>query len=440
MRPKLLLAAMLVASTVGAQSLAPRKAAAKPTAPVRQRGAAKAVTPLAGICDGSAALDVLGDLGDRDAERKRNQIALLQGRIIECSRKIDEALVHLPTPSPSPYWVAAGPLAAATPTPTPVCQNPPAATLTSNRFALYERLERCAAYWTYLSTPPTPEPTETPLPSVASRPTFYVFATGAADQTAAAVLIRSVVGRLIEAQRRADSDVAVAGRADWTTPDSFASQCQLDSNTRGALVIETSIPETSHHNYLLLVANFTNVSASVEMLGCGEEDHNPGVSPLSLYTQQAVTGKAHQDALALGIFSAIVPFLVSDKSKTTVTTAPKSMTITKTDSTAPVLSGSLLGFYESQNLTLPAQNASVGLTVASERFADSTMERLTKLCSDPDIVGLANQAGRPHGPPAPPEHRTIIYKAASEYISDCSSFANFDARSDVTRPPSSHTF
>ena len=424
MRPKFLLAAMLVASIVGSQDLAPRNAAAKP--PVsRKSPRPQAVTPLLGICDSSGVLDVLGDLGDRDAERKRNQIALLQGRIVDCSRKIDEALGRLSTPSPTPYWVSRAPVAAATPTPTPVCRNAPPATLASNRFVLYERLERCAAYWTYLNTSPTPEPTETPLPNVAARPTFYVFATGAADQTAAAVLIRSVVDRLTQAQRRAGSDVAIAGRADWTTPDSFASQCQLDTNTRGTLVIGTSIPETSRHNYLLLVANFTSVSAAVEMLGCGQEDHNPAVSPLSLYTQQDVTGKAHQDALALGIFAALVPFLVSDKSKTTVTTGPKSTTIAKTDSTAPVLSGSLLGFYESQNLTLPAQNARVGLTVAAERFADSTMDRLAKLCNDPAVVRLADESGQANGSPAPPAHRTLIYKAASEYMSDCSSFANF---------------
>ena len=97
----------------------------------------------------------------------------------------------------------------------------------------------------------------------------------------------------------------------------------------------------------------------------------------------------------------------------------------KTDSTAPVLSGSLLGFYESQNLTLPAQNASVGLTVAAERFADSTMDRLAKLCNDPAVVRLADESGQANGSPAPPAHRTLIYKAASEYMSDCSSFANF---------------
>ncbi|MDQ2908679.1 MAG: hypothetical protein M3R44_04930 [Candidatus Eremiobacteraeota bacterium] len=408
---------------MSAGTLTPRSAAAKPPS---GPAAPQSVTPLGGICDSSGALDVLGDLGDRDAERKRNQIALLQGRIIDCSRKIDEALSRLPAASPTPYWVSNAAPPAAVPTPTPVCLAPPAATLTSNRFALYERLERCAAYWTYLSTSPTPEPTATPLPSVASRPTFYVFATGAADPTAATVLIRSVVERLSQARRKAGSDLTVAGRADWTTPDAFASQCQLDANTRGALVIETSLPETYRHNYLLLVANFTSVSAAVEVLGCGPEDHNPAVSPLSLYSREAVTGKAHEDALALGIFAAIVPFLLADKSQTTVTMGPKSTTITKTASTAPVLSGSLLGFYESQNLTLPAQNAGVGLRVAGDRFADSALDRLRALCREPDMQRLADQAN-PTSTAPPREHRTLVYKAASEYVSDCSLFAGFDA-------------
>jgi hypothetical protein len=99
--------------------------------------------------------------------------------------------------------------------------------------------------------------------------------------------------------------MVVSGRPDWTSLDSFATQCQLDPNTRGALVLETSIAETYRNNYFLIVANFTTASAAIEILGCGSEDHTPAASPLSLVSRNDVTGKAHQDAWTFGIFTTL---------------------------------------------------------------------------------------------------------------------------------------
>ncbi len=413
------LVVILIATSMGVDFLF----ATSSGAASKNGGGTRIVTPIPGICDIAGVTEVFPDL--TEPRTKRQQIAFLQGRIRECSRDIDAALAHAPTPTPTPYWIGAVPSAAPSVTPAPVCVSPPAATLGSDRFILYARLGRCFAYWTYLSTLPTPEPTESPLPAVASRPTFYVFATGAADAAAASVLIRSVVDRLSRTQRKAPSDLSIVGRADWTETSSFTSQCQLDPNTRGALIIQTSIPEAYRHNYVLIVANFSNVSASVEMLGCGAEDHNSATSPLSLWNEQAISGKAHQDAGTLGLLASLTTLLTLDRSTTTVTRSQSATTVTQTNPTAPLFTGTILSTVQSDNLTVPAQNASVGLTVASNRFADATLQRLGALCKEPEIKLLAAQSDPHSVPPPNAAHRTLRYKAASEYVADCSLFADF---------------
>jgi hypothetical protein len=386
-----------------------------------------ALVPFDGVCDTANVTDVLGDL--TDADNKINQIALLQGRIIACSRKISVALEHLPTPTPQPYWLPAAPPPVQAPTPSPECVAPPNATTASNRFALFETLSRCFSYWTYLSTLPTPAPFDSPVPMLASQPTFYVFATGAADPVAAAVLIRSVVDRLIRAKQKAvASGLRVAARGDWTDPVSFAAQCQQDPNTRGALVIETAIPETYRHNYLLLTANFTNVSASLEMLGCGEQDHNPVTAPLSIWSEQSLTGSAHQTAVTLGILSSIATVFAKTMSTASVSTGGGTTTITQSTTQPPVLTGNALSYFQSQDLNLPAQNASVQLRLASERFADAAMLRLRTFCTAKEILSMAAAGDTASAPSAPPEHRTLPYKAASQYVADCGLFGNFVSR------------
>jgi hypothetical protein len=383
-----------------------------------------------GLCDAAGVLDVLGDLADPNPVKRRDQIALLQGRLVDCARRIGDARSHPPASTPTPYWIASFPPptpAAPARTPSPVCIDPPPATTASNRFALYENLQRCVSQWAMLSAVPSPEPAASTLPSVAAAPTFYVFAVGAADATTASMLIRAAAARLAGAANRSGTApsprIVVSGRADWTSLDSFAAQCQLDPNTRGALVVETSLPETYRNNFFLIVANFTTVSAAVDMLGCGSEDHTPASSPLSLISRQDVTGKAHQDAWTLGIFTTLATLFAANTSKTTVTIGNGSTTVSKTDASAPVLTGTVLGYFENQNLTLPAQNASVGLKVAAERFAAGMMSRLHAACFEPEIRQLAAAAD----PAASPAHRTRLYRAAYEYRGDCASFANFDS-------------
>ena len=415
------LVASLVATILASRSSASTADAARPN----DRPPAAIVTPIPGICDTANVADVFPDL--TEPRTKREQIAFLQGRIVECSHQIDVALPRIPSPAAAPYWIPAVPVASPNPTPSPICTNVAPATTASDRIVLYATLGRCFAYLSYINALPSPAPTESPLPRVASRPTFYVYATGAADPTAASVLIRSVVERLTKAQRKAARfDLSVVGRADWTATSSFSAQCQLDPNTRGALIIETSIPETYRYNYLLIVANFTNVSASVEILGCGPEDHNPSLSPLSLWNEQAITGKAHEDAWTLGTFASLLPFVISNKSTTTVTRGPETTTLTRSDSTAPVLAGSVLSYYQAENLNVPAQNASIALNVASGRFADSAMSRLGSFCNEPQVRQLASDANPANVPQPAPAYRTVLYKAAFEFVEDCSLFANFE--------------
>jgi len=393
--------------------------------PAAQPAETGAIVPYGGICDTSDVLTLVGDLTDDD--NKRDNLAILQGRIIDCSRRIAAALAQLPSPSPTPYWVGPGTAPVPAVTPHTVCVSPPpAATPATSPFALYETLTQCFGYLTYLHALPTPAPADSPLSSIASQPTFYVFATGAVDPTTAAVMIRSVVGKLTLARAKSTdaAPLAIAGRAGWTDRVSFADQCKYDPNTRGALVIETSIPETSRRNYLLLIANITNVSAAVEMLGCGEDDHTSAGLPLSLWSANDLTGKAHETALTTGILSQIATLFLTDRSSTTVSISNKTVNVASSQQSAPVLSGNVAGYLQDQNLNLPAQNASTELSVAGDRFARSTLERLQVFCEAPEVRRIAALA-RPPDAPAPPAHRTLPYKAAALYVEDCARFADF---------------
>ncbi|MBV8282705.1 MAG: hypothetical protein JO347_11690, partial [Candidatus Eremiobacteraeota bacterium] len=51
---------------------------------------AATITPIPGICDTSNLLDVFGDLDGKS--KKRAELAIVEGRLLECSRKITEIL------------------------------------------------------------------------------------------------------------------------------------------------------------------------------------------------------------------------------------------------------------------------------------------------------------------------------------------------------------
>ena len=383
------------------------------------------VTPVPGACDTANVMDIFGNLTGNKERTER--IAIVQGRIDECARKIDAILAQQPTPSAEPYWLPPQPVPVPGPTQTPVCTNPPPANSASKEYHLYETLTMCVAYFTYLTALPTPEPTDTPPSTIASQPSFYVFALGAADDTAAAVLIHSVVQRLAIARAGPDA-LAIVPRASWTDAASFAAQCRFDPNTLGALVIETSVHQTRRANYLAVVAEFSDVDASVEVLGCGADGRARGLPPLSLASENNLTGSAHESALVTGTIATVLAFISANKTTTDVSESPAGRTTVTTTQPNPIaLNGNLLSYYQNENLNLPAQNVSVQLRVASERFADATMHRLGGLCRNQQVQLMAAQANPAATSLAPPQHRTVAYRAAFEYAHVCALFGGFAA-------------
>ena len=404
-----------------------------------QAGATPAptITPIPGICDTDSMLDVFGDLDGK--KKKRTELAMVEGRLLECSRQINAMLPYVPSPTPSPYWIPPVPPPAVAPvqSPNPACVSPPPVTAASDPHALYEMLGLCVAYIAYLGNLPSPAPTSSPPPHLASHPTYYVFATGAADPIVAAVLIRSTVQYLTKAMRAVAAkpqalqdedamyDTWIAGRADWTSIDSFTSQCQLDPNTRGALIIQTSIPEAYRFNYLLLVAQFERLSASVEMLGCGDTDHDPSISPISLWMQQNIDAKAHQTAYTLGIMAAVIGFLAPTKTTTSVSVSNGTVSANTSTRESPQFEGNLLSGFQAQNLNLPAQDTATQVRVASERFAVALMGHLHAFCDVPAVRQMAHESSPKNSPTPPPQYRTVPYKAAYEFIHNCEAFGDF---------------
>ncbi|MBV8151618.1 MAG: hypothetical protein JOY59_08680, partial [Candidatus Eremiobacteraeota bacterium] len=361
------------------------------------------VAPVAGSCDTANVIDIFGNLtGDKE---RAERIAIVQGRIVECARKINDFLAHAPSPQPSAYWLPPKPQPQPSPTQTPVCTNPPPATTASKEYRLYELLTMCVAYLTYLNALPTPEPTDTPPAIYASRPTFYVFATGAVDDAVANVLIRSVVERLAAARAHAGGPLAVVARAGWTDPDAFAAQCRFDPNTRGALIIETSARDARNANYLAVIAQFSDVDASIELLGCANDGASRNVPALSLVTEERLSGTAHETAMVTGTIAALAAALNVGKTTTSVTVANGRANVLTTTYNPIVLSGNLLTYFQNENLNVPAQNESVRTRVASARFTDAAMHRLGALCRDRELQLMASQADPARRPVAPPEHR-----------------------------------
>jgi len=160
----------------------------------------------------------------------------------------------------------------------------------------------------------------------------------------------------------------------------------------------------------LITANITKVWASVEMLGCSDDDHTPQTSPLSIFSAYGLTGKAHETALTTGILESLAGYFHHRSFPTNITIVDRSVNYSNSQRSAPALNGSTIGYLQDQNLNFPAQNASTGLAVASRRFAQMTMDRPHDFCQALELLRIAAQA-RPAGLPAPPEHRTVPYEA-----------------------------
>jgi hypothetical protein len=416
-------------------------------------------TSVPGYCDtaGVPTSKILGGVARLDD--------LLKRRVIACRDAI--ALVLTPfNPTPRPPWAFPTPTPNARFTPFPPtipidCREPwqrktlqqQEAGLPNDPNALSAILAQCVGYLTVAKALPTATPSPTPLPYIASHPTFYVFATGAmaADWTSY-TLIRSSVERLtvnyLEQFKRTPSpgtlepptDLQIIARPDWTTLSSFASQCQLDPMTRGALVLEGPIPQTVTNAWLLFTNTHQYVSAGAELFGCSPFDHDPSVSPLSLAYQSNVSGYDTETTFPFGILASIGSLFAQNKTTTsTVTTAsvPKSVThptaapttvtttTTNTNLNWPLVLGTAASTLATQNI--PAINPNAQLNAASFDLIDKLLSKLLyRACEDPMILKAAAAAGDPAHPTPVPQNRAVAYRAAYEFIYlNCDTFDNF---------------
>jgi hypothetical protein len=65
------------------------------------------------------------------------------------------------------------------------------------------------------------------------------------------------------------------------------------------------------------------------------------------------------------------------------------------------------------------------MNVAAKRLTNDAMAGLHRLCGRPEVLMLAAQGDPAAVPPSPPEHRTLAFKAAYEYVGDCALFGSF---------------
>ena len=310
-----------------------------------------------------------------------DRLALLQGRIRTCRTLIKAAS---PTPGPLPPWVP-------TPTPTPTT-NPDLAACNADSqttwLAEYEVLGRCVAYMKALPSPPA-----TPSPGyLAANRTAYVFSIGGADPTTSALLVRSVTAQLNALPHNAG--VRVVGRLDWSAITSFTAQCQSDTNTIGAIVIENSYPQAFTYNYLALLYSAEQVAAQAEILGCSSFDHTPASSTLALWaTAQPIERKHGENTFAVGPLAAIVSLFSGASTTTTVQTSPtpipnttppqySSSSTVEQKFTPAFIVGTLSAAVSTVNA--PAANASNQLIAAARAFAGELVPQMSFGCATAD--------------------------------------------------------
>ncbi|HET9392218.1 MAG TPA: hypothetical protein VFO29_01660 [Candidatus Rubrimentiphilum sp.] len=349
-------------------------------------GSAVAAPITTATCDNADALQILKLLPARGQQPMGDDI--LRSRITACRKKISKTLSDLPTPPPDDPWFA-------TPSPNESCTSQEGI----NEAQLYSILTDCVAYLKELSGP-----SASPLPFLARRPTFYVFSTGIVDQTTNAMIVRSIVDRLsktLALPSKAD-DWEVIGRGDWTSVASFDSQCQLDPQTQGAIVVEADYPQPYSNSFLILVNNGTRIDANVEVLGCGPEDHNSSASPLNLWSAKDVDGRGRQLVAPLNILASTVALFAQSRSTNTTTTlqtgptpissaAPGTTIQTTTTSTQANLSPLLIASTVAGSLssqTVPSSNPSGQLSEAAWELTNRLMTQLSGGCGDAVVVEI----------------------------------------------------
>lgn len=418
-------------------------------------------TAPTGVCDSSDALELIRlahGSADKSAVRE-----VLTDRVRTCAALIKQQLQKHPLPNkpPTPMpWSDAPPPPA--PAPTPSACDPQS----GNDLTLYGDLVVCSSYWKNLSASPSSTPA--PPAFLTAQPTFYVFATGTVDPTTNAMLIRSVVRRLLEAQaneklepsnevkglpKGVPSEVwTVLGRNDWTSTTSYATQCQNDPNTRGAIVIEGDYPVAYTNNYLLLVNTGEQVQSNVELLGCDALNNGTSMPPQTIFAATDLGGKSSTGGLPLGVWGGLA-VLASNNGQTTtsaVTTPvpspipvkPVAKTVTTvtttTSNVTPALAANALATSLGP-ITTPSSNSPWLLSNAAWQLSDYLFLALNLSCTQSSKTDFANPKMRDrNSPPSGSEVTPTIkgdtdhYRALFALGAACNQFNDFVKVPDST--------
>jgi len=400
-------------------------------------------------------------LYDQPATTRHDLWVTLSDRLSACAYNIGRQVDPTATPTPPPWWVKSTP---ATPVPTsvpPNCLPGAYREHDSTLVELYSALEKCASLAKALSPSPS-----SPPPITMARKAFYVFSAGTVDATTSALVVREVASRLETAERRglcirtllvdpaacytstAPLLPLVVSRPDWSSDTSYLTQCQLDTNTFGALFIKGAVPQTRSLNYVLWNDQQTLVKASVELRDCADDAHNVNASPLALWSSTPDSephGSSHQGGVSLGIVAGAAGLFAKSTTTQTITASPlpttapaigastpvpaQNQTATATTTTplsAPLLIGTAASALSSQ--VFPAQNAPVTTQLAAERFAEDVLSRLNDRCNDQALYNAAVLVDPTLKAAAPPDERfKSSYKAAWEFAKYCDAFYDFDS-------------
>ncbi len=427
--------------------------------------AASPATAPTGVCDTSDALELIRLA--HDSEDKKAVREILLSRLSTCDTLIKQQLQKHPLPNkpptPMPWSDAPPPAPASKPT---ACTPKSGNDLTpksDNDLRLYGDLVVCSAYWKNMSASPSSTPA--PPTFLAAQPTFYVFATGTVDPTTNAMLIRSVVRRLVEEladkkpEKKAEVKATppevwtVLGRNDWSSISSYATQCQNDPSTRGAIVIEGDYPIAYTNNYLLLVNTGEQVQSNVELLGCDSLNNGTSVPPQTVFADTDLGGKSSTGGLPLGVWGGLAVLATNDNQTTTsaVTTplpspipikpVPKTVTTvtTTTSNVTPALAANALA-TSLGTITTPSSNAPWLLSNAAWQLSDYLFVALNQNCTQTSNIDLATMR-KLSTPPSGSEVTVQIkqnldhYRALFGFGAACNQFNDFAKVSDSTLNP-----
>jgi|HubBroStandDraft_4_1064222.scaffolds.fasta_scaffold21192_3 hypothetical protein len=357
-----------------------------------------------GTCDYSDMLSVL-----RVARSQKPPMAIapiLMARIARCHKLIGDFLALNPLSAPPPAPWSTGPVPPPPQLEPGYCKPPKqdeAKPSKQDEATLYGELVDCVTYWKAISGTSSGA-TPAPPAFATARKTFYVFATGAVDPTTNALLVKSVIDRLIRAQTQttaapsptptpmSSEHWSISGRTDWSAISSFTAQCQGDPNTQGALVIEADFPVAYSNHYVLWVNTGEQVYANFQILSCDAMNYGTLSPPLSIWSAANVDGKSSTGGVPLGLLAGLAVILASNHTITTTTTttpAPSSggpaiTTTSTTNNLTPAFIGTALSGALGP-ITTPTANPGWLIGKSAFGVSDNLMGILRQYCRDDSL-------------------------------------------------------